>query len=183
MEKSGYTEEQVLQWGATGDVFFLVMVVSSSGALEACKVPELALRHFIAGAASYTVDALPEVYTGEMLGPWTIVKERLRVVAASWDRFYTMQVEGEQTHSEGKAEQNEPAVIPPREPLMVRNKKAVLAALVNAGYDPSALPPYRNGRSDPAKSAARIGSGLSEAAFEHAWKSLGAEIKKGNHRR
>lgn len=62
--------------------------------------------------------------------------------------------------------------LPQRKPLMQSNRERVLKALRDAGYDSGALKPLRNGLACPAKSAARAGAGLTEGAFEHAWKAL-----------
>lgn len=89
MAKTDCTAEEVLQWGATGDVFFLVMAISgASGALEACQVPKEAMRHFVAGADSFTVNAMAAVYSDELFGPWTIKRDSLRIVGPSWDAFH-----------------------------------------------------------------------------------------------
>lgn len=70
-----------------------------------------------------------------------------------------------------------PQPIPPRVPFMERNKEAVLVALRNSGFEPTQLPPYAPGKAWHAKQEAKKGCGLSDAAFDHAWKALTAEGK------
>jgi len=88
MAATGYRAEEVLQWGATGDVFFVVMAMNATGQLGPCKVTPAALMHFVAGAEIYMVDAIPEVYSGDMFGPWKIERDKLLIVAKSWDAFH-----------------------------------------------------------------------------------------------
>jgi len=84
-------------------------------------------------------------------------------------------VVGEEAARSGSADAPQP--IPPRVPLMERNKEAVLVALRNSGFEPTQLPPYAPGKAWHAKQEAKKGSGLSDAAFDHAWKALTAEGK------
>lgn len=67
--------------------------------------------------------------------------------------------------------------IPPRVPLMERNKEAVLVALRNGGFDPVSLEPYVPGKEWRPKQEAKKNSGLTKASFDHAWKGLAAEGK------
>lgn len=83
MAASGYTEEQALQWGYSGDIVFMVLVPE----IGACRVPELALSHFMAGVDDYIADGMPEHYSGSLSGPWTIKRDRLRILADSWEAF------------------------------------------------------------------------------------------------
>lgn len=71
------------------------------------------------------------------------------------------------------ASSDAPACVP-RVPLMQANRQRVLAALLAAGFDPLALPPWPKGKASPAKTAARAGAGLSPSTFERAWKELRA---------
>jgi len=59
-----------------------------------------------------------------------------------------------------------------RVPLMETNLRRVRTALAAAGYNPDALPQPPRGKKCPVKAAAKAGAGLSEGAFEHAWKAL-----------
>ena len=83
MTKSRYSEEQVLQWGYIGEITFLVLVPE----IGACRVPKVALSHLMTGADEYASDKLPEHYSGQLAGPWAIKRDRLRILAESWDRF------------------------------------------------------------------------------------------------
>jgi hypothetical protein len=55
--------------------------------LGACRVSEMALSHFMAGAEEYTADAMPEHYRGALSGQWTIKRDRLRILGDSWERY------------------------------------------------------------------------------------------------
>ena len=61
MAASGYTEEQALQWGYSGDIVFMVLVPE----IGACRVPELALSHFMAGVDDYIADRSEERRVGK----------------------------------------------------------------------------------------------------------------------
>lgn len=83
MARSGYTEEDVFDWGITGEIVFLVVVPE----VGACRVPAEALSHFMAGAGEYAADAMPEHWSNSLSGPWTIKRDRLRILADSWEKF------------------------------------------------------------------------------------------------
>ena len=74
MTKSRYSEEQVLQWGYIGEITFLVLVPE----IGDCRVPKVALSHLMAGAEGYASDKLPEHYSGQLAGPWSIKRDRTR---------------------------------------------------------------------------------------------------------
>lgn len=85
--ESGLTEEAVLNLGLYSDnsdgVVFMVVVPE----LGACRVPDVALSHFMAGADEYAADAMPEHWSKQPSGPWTIKRDRLRVLADSWEKY------------------------------------------------------------------------------------------------
>lgn len=83
MAESSYTEEQVFDLGIEGEILFLVVVPL----IGACRVPEDALSHFMAGADDYTADGMPEHYTGALSGPWKIKRDRLRILPESWEQY------------------------------------------------------------------------------------------------
>jgi hypothetical protein len=83
MADSCYTEEQVFDLGLSQAIVFLVVVPL----VGACRVPNDALSHFMAGADEYNADAMPEHYSGALSGPWTIKRERLRILPASWAKW------------------------------------------------------------------------------------------------
>ena len=85
MAESCYTEEQVFDLGLSKAIVFLVVVPL----VGACRVPNEALSHFMAGADEYTADAMPEHYSGALSGQWTIKRERLRILPASWGKWVT----------------------------------------------------------------------------------------------
>ena len=85
MAESCYTEEQVFDLGLSKTIVFLVVVPL----VGACRVPNDALSHFMAGAEEYTADAMPEHYSGALSGQWTIKRERLRILPASWGKWVT----------------------------------------------------------------------------------------------
>lgn len=80
MAESGYTEEQVFDLGISEGITFLVVVPEAG----ACRVPTVALSHFMAGADEYTADKMPEYYSGALSGQWTIKRDRLRILSESW---------------------------------------------------------------------------------------------------
>jgi len=79
IEESGMTEDQIFDWGISGDFVFMVVVPL----LGACKVPPEALSHFMAGVDEYTAEGMPEHYSGQLSGKWTIKRDRLRVLDSS----------------------------------------------------------------------------------------------------
>lgn len=81
--RSGYSAEQIFDLGIAEAIDFLVVVAG----LGACRVPGLALSHFMAGAFAYAADEMPEHYSGAISGPWEIKRESLRVSAESWNRW------------------------------------------------------------------------------------------------
>lgn len=81
--ESRYKEESVFDLGITGEIVFLVVVPE----LGACRVPDVALSHFMAGADEYSVEAMPEYYSGALSGRWTIKRDRLRILADSWEKY------------------------------------------------------------------------------------------------
>ena len=85
MADSCYTEEQVFDLGLSQVIVFLVVVPL----VGACRVPNDALSHFMAGADEYKADAMPEHYSGALSGPWTIKRERLRILPDSWGKWMT----------------------------------------------------------------------------------------------
>ena len=85
MAESRFTEEQVFDLGLSNSIVFLVVVPL----VGACRVPVNALSHFMAGADEYTADAMPEHYSGVLSGCWTIKRERLRILPASWGKWVT----------------------------------------------------------------------------------------------
>jgi hypothetical protein len=82
MTESGFTEEQVFDLGISGELVFLVVVPE----LGACRVPDVALSHFMAGADSFAADNMPEHYSGALSGPWVVKRDRLRILADTWDK-------------------------------------------------------------------------------------------------
>lgn len=83
MAQSGYSEEQVLDLGISGELIFLVVVPT----IGACRVPEDALSHFMAGVDEYTATNMPEHWSGAKSGPFNIKHERLRILADSWETY------------------------------------------------------------------------------------------------
>ncbi len=83
MARSGYTEEDIFDWGISGEITFLVVVPE----LGACRVPAVALSHFMAGADEYTAERMPEHWSKTPSGRWTIRRDRLRIHEESWHRF------------------------------------------------------------------------------------------------
>lgn len=84
IDKSGYTEEIVLDLGISGELVFLVVVPE----IGACRVPDVALSYFMSGADEYIAEAMPAYWsTGALSGQWTIKRERLRILAESWEEF------------------------------------------------------------------------------------------------
>ena len=83
MAESSYTEEQVFDLGVTNEISFLVVVPL----IGACRVPEEALSHFMAGADEYTAQGMPEHYTGALSGTWKIKRDRLRILPESWEQY------------------------------------------------------------------------------------------------
>lgn len=81
--ESGYTEEQVFDLGIDGSLTFLVVVPE----VGACRVPAVALSHFMAGADEYSADAMPEHYTGALSGRWVVKRDRLRILPESWQEW------------------------------------------------------------------------------------------------
>jgi hypothetical protein len=81
MTQSGYTEEEVFDCGISGQIAFVVVVPE----IGACRVPPVALSHFMAGADDYTADGMPEHWSNQPSGPWTIRRDRLRILADSWE--------------------------------------------------------------------------------------------------
>lgn len=82
LTQSGYTEEEVFDCGISGQIAFVVVVPE----IGACRVPPVALSHFMAGADDYTADGMPEHWSNQPSGPWTIRRDRLRILADSWER-------------------------------------------------------------------------------------------------
>ncbi|MYN45924.1 hypothetical protein GTP23_12785 [Pseudoduganella sp. FT93W] len=81
MAESGYPEETIFDLGISGEIIFLVIVPE----IGACRVPELALSHFMAGADEFPAQSMPSHYQPEIRsGQWTIKRDRLRVLAESW---------------------------------------------------------------------------------------------------
>jgi hypothetical protein len=83
MAESAYTEEQIFDLGISGNVVFLVVVPE----VGACRVPNVALSHFMAGADEYTADKMPEHWSGALSGPWTIKRDRLRILPKGWQEW------------------------------------------------------------------------------------------------
>lgn len=83
MNESCFTEEQVFDLGLEGSLVFLVVVPL----LGACRVPDEALSHFMAGADEYTAEGMPEHYSEALSGRWTIKRDRLRILPNSWHKY------------------------------------------------------------------------------------------------
>ena len=83
MAESCYTEEQVFDLGISGDIVFLVVVPL----VGACRVPIEALSHFMAGADDYDAQGMPEHYSKALSGRWSVKRERLRILPASWHKW------------------------------------------------------------------------------------------------
>ena len=81
--ESSLTEEDVLNLGLRSDGIVFMVVVPELGA---CRVPDVALSHFMAGADEYAADAMPEHWSKQPSGPWTIKRDRLRILADSWEK-------------------------------------------------------------------------------------------------
>lgn len=107
MADSCYTEEQVFDLGISRDIVFLVVVPL----IGACRVPPEALSHFMAGDDDYTAEGMPEHYSGALSGRWTIKRERLRILPASWGKWVTY-VEDIQALCERQAEATAPSPAP-----------------------------------------------------------------------
>ncbi len=114
IEKFGFTAEQILQWGVTGEIFFLV--VSQGYRQGLCKVPQVALTEFINGDETVAVKSMPDVYNGELFGPCTIKREDLRIVAKTLDAVYATQEDG---HVENDGVESDPRDDPVARPNYV----------------------------------------------------------------
>lgn len=84
LAESGLTEDDFLNNGLRADGLVFMVVVPELGA---CRVPDEALSHFMAGADEYAADGMPEHWSKQPSGPWTIKRERLRVLADSWEKY------------------------------------------------------------------------------------------------
>ena len=85
MAESGDTEEDVFDCGISGQLVFVVVVPL----VGACRVPVEALSHFMAGADDYAAEGMPEHWSAALSGKWTIKRDRLRILADSWDKLST----------------------------------------------------------------------------------------------
>ena len=87
MAESSLSEEDILNLGFSADGLVFMVVVQELGA---CRVPDLALSHFMAGADEYAAEGMPEHWSKQPSGPWTIKRDRLRILADSWDKWHQM---------------------------------------------------------------------------------------------
>lgn len=83
MVQSGFMEESVFDLGISGAIIFLVVVPE----IGACRVPDVALSHFMAGADEYAAEGMKEHYSGALSGRWTVKRNRLRIQADSWEKY------------------------------------------------------------------------------------------------
>lgn len=81
MDESSLSEADIFNLGIVGDIVFLVVVPE----LGACRVSDVVLSHFMAGESEYAADKMPEHWTGQLSGKWTIQRDRLRILANSWE--------------------------------------------------------------------------------------------------
>jgi hypothetical protein len=135
--RSGLTEDSLLEEGIGGTLEFLVVVPE----LGACRVPHVALSHFLAGAEKYEATKLSEFYGGAVSGDWTIKRERLRILARSFETYDTKLADIGETLERADAEDRRPKV-PSHEDLVkagwacdeVDPSQVVTTTEVNAGY-------------------------------------------------
>lgn len=83
MAEFGDTEEFVFDLGISGEIDFLVVVPL----LGACRVPEVALSHFMAGADEYTAEGMRSHWGEAVSGKWPIKRTQLRIWEDSWNRY------------------------------------------------------------------------------------------------
>lgn len=135
--RSGLTEDSLLEEGIGGTLEFLVVVPE----LGACRVPHVALSHFLAGAEKYEATKLSEFYGGVVSGDWTIKRERLRILARSFETYDTQLADIGETLERAEAEERKPKV-PSHEDLVkagwvcdeANPSQIVTSTEVNAGY-------------------------------------------------
>lgn len=135
--RGGFTEDNLLEEGIRGTFEFLVVVPE----LGACRVPHVALSHFLAGAEKYEATELPEFYGGAISGDWTIKRERLRILARSFETYDSKLADIGETLERAEAEERKPKV-PSHEDLLkagwvcdeVDPSQIVTSTEVNAGY-------------------------------------------------
>ena len=83
MEQSAYSEEELFDWGISGQLQFLVVVPG----VGACRVPEVALSHFMAGSETFEADQMAEHWSGRLSGKRTIARGRLRIYEQDWHKL------------------------------------------------------------------------------------------------
>ena len=80
VEDSELAEDDLFENGANGSLDFVVIVPE----LGACHVSREAMSHFLAGAESYPANGMAEYFSKTLSGPWSIRRDRLRIVQRSW---------------------------------------------------------------------------------------------------
>jgi hypothetical protein len=81
--ESNLSVEQIFDLGISGVLKFLVVVPE----LGACEVPAQALSHLMAGQETFSANRLREHWSGGLSGPYSIRRERLRILKEDWLRF------------------------------------------------------------------------------------------------
>ena len=128
MAESSLSEEDVLNLGFSADGLVFMVVVPELGA---CRVPDLALSHFMAGADEYAAEGMPEHWSKQPSGPWTIKRDRLRILADSWDKWHQMVCDRWITEPPDASEPQAPPVvanIASNAPVVPFKKAALIAA-------------------------------------------------------
>lgn len=128
MAESSLSEEDVLNLGFSADGLVFMVVVPELGA---CRVPDLALSHFMAGADEYAAEGMPEHWSKQPSGPWTIKRDRLRILADSWDKWHQMVCDRWITEPPDTSEPQAPPVVEnsaSNAPVVPFKKAALIAA-------------------------------------------------------
>lgn len=133
MAESGLTEDDVLNLGFEADGLVFMVVVPELGA---CRVPDVALSHFMAGDDEYTADGMPEHWSNRPSGPWTIKRDRLRILADSWEKHLT-RIDSVQAYLDRQQADAEELRTPQstREPGFYTLEEAARAIAVQEGFN------------------------------------------------
>lgn len=118
MEQSAYSKEELFDWGISGQLQFLVVVPE----VGACRVPDMALSHFMAGSETFEADQMAEHWSGRLSGKWTIARDRLRIYEQDWHKLTQL------AQSLADAANGSP------EPAQVQNSDSVLVTIKTAGH-------------------------------------------------